>query len=108
MRCFFNLANGQDFLVDEKGIEVADETELRQEVAKAIEELRVEEPSAASTWRGWRLEVTGPSGSILFAIDLDPFRREAVAGWPFSSFVLLKSCELGEHFANVVAYELVV
>ena len=76
MRCFFNLADGHSSLFDPEGVEVADMEELRAEVSKAIEEMRLGEPDAARDWNGWRMEVTDPKGAILLTVDLSPSRSE--------------------------------
>jgi hypothetical protein len=72
MRCFFNLVDGHSSLFDPAGVEVADMKELRAEVSKAIEEIRLGEPDAARDWNGWRMEVTDPKGAILLTVDLRP------------------------------------
>jgi hypothetical protein len=101
MRCYFNLADAQQFLLDNDGVEVADVNELRAQVTKTIDELRYANPTAARSWEGWRLEVTDNSGRVLLTINLDdPFTPEALA--PFGSLLLFKSCELGEYFTHVV------
>ncbi len=104
MRCFFNLLSAQDVILDEEGIEVANGTELHAEVATALDELRMEEPSLARDWKGWRLEITDPSGRVLFKIRLDPTRPEPIVG--LGSLLFLICCELSEHRANVVANQL--
>jgi hypothetical protein len=58
-------------MLDPEGVEVADMKELRAEVAKAIEEMRLAEPAAARDWNGWRMEVTDSAGAVLLTIDLD-------------------------------------
>ena len=70
MRCFFNLADGHSSMLDPEGVEVADMEELRAEVSKAIEEMRLGEPDAARDWNGWRMEVTDSAGAILLTVDL--------------------------------------
>ena len=72
MRCFFNLVDADGSLLDAEGVEVADMEELRAAVAKSIQEMRHADPAAARNWRGWRMEVTDPSGAVLLTIDLDP------------------------------------
>jgi hypothetical protein len=59
-------------MLDPEGVEVADMEELRAEVSKAIEEMRLAEPAAARDWIGWRMEVTDPKGAILLTVDLSP------------------------------------
>ncbi len=58
-------------MLDPEGVEVGDMEELRAEVAKAIEEMRLAEPAAARDWNGWRMEVTDSAGAVLLTIDLD-------------------------------------
>ncbi len=71
MRCFFNLVDCHSSMLDPEGVEVGDMEELRAEVAKAIEEMRLAEPAAARDWNGWRMEVTDSAGAVLLTIDLD-------------------------------------
>ena len=61
-------------MLDPEGVAVADMEELRAEVSKAIEEMRLGEPAAARDWKGWRMEVTDPKGAILLTVDLSPDR----------------------------------
>jgi hypothetical protein len=75
MRCFFNLVNTNEAILDEEGVEVASVDELRAEVAKEIEELRSADPLSARAWKGWKLEATEPSGAVLFSVNLDPLPR---------------------------------
>jgi hypothetical protein len=63
-------------MLDPEGVEVADMEELRAEVSKAIDEMRLGEPDAPSDWNGWRMEVTDPQGAILLTIDLSPTLSE--------------------------------
>ena len=76
MRCFFNLVSAHSSIPDLEGFEVADMEELRAEVSKAMEEMRLAEPDAARDWNGWRMEVTDPQGAILLTVDLGPSRSE--------------------------------
>ena len=66
----FNLADGHSSMLDPEGVEVADMEELRAEVSKAIEEVRLGEPDAARDWNGWRMEVTDSAGAVLLTVDL--------------------------------------
>jgi hypothetical protein len=75
MRCFFNLHNTDEAILDKEGVEVASIDELRLEVAKAVEEVRTADPLRAREWKGWRLEATDPSGGVLFSVNLDPLAR---------------------------------
>jgi hypothetical protein len=75
MRCFFNLHNTDEAILDQEGVEVEDVEELRAEVAKVVKEVRSADPLVASEWKGWRLEATDPSGGVLFSVNLDPLAR---------------------------------
>jgi hypothetical protein len=75
MRCFLNLHNTDEAILDEEGVEVAKLEDLRSEVAKDINEVRSADPLVARDWKGWRLEATDPSGAVLFSVHLDPFAR---------------------------------
>jgi hypothetical protein len=75
MRCFFNLHNTDDAILDEEGIEVANVEELRAEVAEGVKEVRSADPLVARDWKGWRLEATDRSGAVLFSVNLDPLAR---------------------------------
>jgi hypothetical protein len=72
MRYFFHLVDADRSLLDHEGLNVADPKELRAEIAKAVEQMRQEDPSAANDWKGWWLEVTDTSGAVLLTINLDP------------------------------------
>jgi len=71
MRCYFNLVNGINRIVDCDGIEVRDLEQVQVQAVKAIEELREEDGSNSSDWGNWSLEVTDSSGTVLFAINLN-------------------------------------
>jgi hypothetical protein len=75
MLCFFHLVDAHGSILDEHGVEVADMSQLPAEAEKSIEELRSADPSAARDWKGWRLEVTDTSGTVLLTINLDPVSR---------------------------------
>ncbi|WP_442000444.1 DUF6894 family protein [Microvirga sp. 2TAF3] len=70
MRCYFNLVDGYEKILDQDGIEVLDLEQARVQALKAIEELLEEDDAAAEDWRNWVLEVTDGSGTILFSIPL--------------------------------------
>jgi hypothetical protein len=72
MRYFFHLVDAHGSILDEDGVEVADMGQLRAHAEKAVEDLRSEDPSIATDWKGWRLEVTDTSGAVLLTIKLDP------------------------------------
>jgi hypothetical protein len=75
MRCFFNLHNTDDAILDKEGVEVANVEDLRAEVAKGVKDVRSADPLVVGDWKGWRLEATDPSGAVLFSVNLDPLAR---------------------------------
>ena len=74
MRCYFNLVEAHQTIVDDEGIEVDDLDEacvlaLDTAVAMIQEgEVRIED------WRGWKLKAADASGATLFVIRLDRFQ----------------------------------
>ena len=70
MRCYFNLVNGSEKIIDHDGIEVRDIAQAHTQAMNAIKELREEDLSASGDWADWSLEVTDSSGTILFSINL--------------------------------------
>ena len=70
MRCYFNLINGTDRIVDTDGIEVRDLDQARAQAMKAIQELREEDDAEPGDWLDWTLEATDSSGVVLFSIPL--------------------------------------
>jgi hypothetical protein len=75
-------------MLDMDGVEVTSVENLRAEMAEAVGEIRRGDPSAARDWRGWRLEVTDPSGTVLLTINLGSFRPETLAGLSSSTLLL--------------------
>jgi hypothetical protein len=73
-------------MLDVEGVEVTSVQNLRAEVAEAVGEIRRVD---TSDWRGWRLEVTDRSGTVLLTINLDTFRPETLAGLPSDTLLLL-------------------
>ncbi len=71
MRCFFHLVNGQETILDDTGIEVADLETAKVQAQKAIRELRQEYGAASEDWSGWRLDIECPAGSLLHSLDLN-------------------------------------
>lgn len=71
MRLFFHLVNSRDTILDDTGIEVADEAQARTEAMRAIAEFRAEDPSAPRDWSGWTLRVTDQTGRVILTIPLD-------------------------------------
>ena len=70
MRCFFHLVNGYNTLLDDTGIEVSDLEIAKDHARMAIGELQQEDNGAAADWRGWRLNIACPEGSLLHSLPL--------------------------------------
>lgn len=70
MRCYFNLVDGYERILDQDGIEVLDLDQARSQAVNAIEELLEEDGGMAGDWQKWSLEVTNEYGQILFSIPL--------------------------------------
>lgn len=70
MRCFFNLVNSTERIVDHQGIEVRNIEQAWVQALRAIDELREEDETDPDDWARWSLEVTDRSGALLFAIRL--------------------------------------
>jgi hypothetical protein len=70
MRCYFNLVNGSERILDRDGIDVRDLEQAHAQALKAIEELRLEDDGSAGDWSNWSLEVTDSSGAVLFHVNL--------------------------------------
>lgn len=71
MRCYFNLVDGYEKILDQDGIEVTDLEQARIQAMRAIEELLEEDDALAEDWGNWTLEVTDEAGAILFSIPLN-------------------------------------
>lgn len=70
-RFYFNLTNGAEVVRDPDGIELADVDSALLYAAKAIEELRAEDPLSAESWQGWNLEIVDVSGRTIHILPLD-------------------------------------
>ena len=70
MKCYFNLVNGSERIMDQEGLEVKGLEQAWAQALKALEELREEDGGDEGDWNNWSLEVTDISGSVLFAINL--------------------------------------
>jgi hypothetical protein len=70
MRCYFHLVSPHEAILDDEGVEVQDLKDATTHAQKAIRELRQEIGDEADGWRGWRLDVVCPEGSILHPIPL--------------------------------------
>lgn len=71
MRCYFNLIDGYERILDLDGIEVSNLDQARLQAVKAIEELLEEDDGISEDWRSWTLEVTNEDGRVLFSIPLN-------------------------------------
>ena len=69
-RYYFHLANQHEIFLDRDGVEAAEQDEVYTEAVRAIEELRRKNPAEAARWDGWRLDITGASGVVIFSISL--------------------------------------
>ena len=72
MMCFFHLVRGDERIVDEDGVEVADLDHAFQQVCEVIQEVAEDGPDELETWRGWSFEVTDGDGTVLFTTPLGP------------------------------------
>jgi predicted alpha-1,6-mannanase (GH76 family) len=70
MRCYFHLVNGEDAILDDTGVEVADLETARTEALRAIQELRQELDGFTDEWMGWQLDVVCPQGTVLLSVEL--------------------------------------
>jgi hypothetical protein len=71
MRCYFNLENGGEVILDHEGIDIAGIDEAHSEALQAMDEMREEEHAAGADWNGWTLKVCDRSGAVLICIDLE-------------------------------------
>jgi hypothetical protein len=71
MRCYFNLVEGSEVILDRTGIEVSCPEEARTEALHALREQRQADPAAAQQWNGWQLTAVDSTGQQLFSIPLD-------------------------------------
>ena len=53
MRCFFHLLNGDDTILDDQGLEIADLHEAEVQALMAIQEVRQEMDSIDEDLKGW-------------------------------------------------------
>ena len=88
MHCYFHLVNGHETVRHDTGVEVSDIRAVQYLAQHAIHELRAEADRVNEEWRGWRLNVVDPSGSVLLSVSLDlPPQHEAIlaqrfVAWP--------------------------
>ncbi len=71
MRCYFHFVNGNETVRYDRGVEVSDIVAVQYLAQHAIQEVRAEADRVNEEWRGWRLNVVDPSGSVLLSISLD-------------------------------------
>ena len=70
-RCYFNLINSHQSIVDPDGVEAADLDQARRLALEVAAEVLEEGEADVADWRGWRLEAVNASGALLFTINLD-------------------------------------
>ena len=71
MRCYFHLVNSHEIIPDDEGIDVPDLEAMQCLALQTIHEIRNAGNHADEDWRGWRLDVVCPAGSVLLSISLD-------------------------------------
>jgi hypothetical protein len=76
MRCFFNLSDGEQFLLDDTGIEVSSLEMARHETLRAIQEMSRESDVTGVDWSNWILNLTDGAGQVLHVIPI----QQAIAG----------------------------
>jgi hypothetical protein len=77
LRCYFHLVSGSEAIRDTEGLEVEDLDEAWTQAHEAVLDLAQDNPAAAATWAGWRLDVCDEPGAVLFSMSLD------LAGAPY-------------------------
>jgi len=76
VRYYFNLTDGAEAIRDEDGIELSDIHSALLQAMKAIDELRLEDPTSSQEWKGWRMEIVDASGRIVHSLSLvEPSRH---------------------------------
>ncbi len=68
MRCYFNLADGDEVFRDVEGTEVSDADQARSEALQAIWEISQEMDDEEFDWSRWALDVTDSSGEVLLSV----------------------------------------
>jgi hypothetical protein len=76
MRCYFNLSDGEQFLLDDTGVEVASLDMARHETLRAIQEMSGEADLTGVDWSNWTLNLTDGAGQVLQVIPI----KQAIAG----------------------------
>ena len=70
MRYYFHLANGQEAIFDDTGLELIDLETGKAQAQQVISELREEVGTASEDWASWRLDIASPEGHRLHSICL--------------------------------------
>jgi len=99
MRCYFNLVDGSEVILDREGIEVSGPEKALSEALHVIREQRQADPVAAREWSGWTLTAVDSTGQQLFSMPLDdltPVRPIALAG------ILLVGAKALQNFADML------
>jgi hypothetical protein len=75
-RSYFNLTDGDQFIWDEAGLELADINIAVLYAVTAIKELRAESSAPLDEWLGWRMEIISGTGEVVSVIPLNAFLLE--------------------------------
>jgi hypothetical protein len=70
MKIYFHATDGERHIRDEKGIEVADVEQAREQSLRTLAEFRREQ-GLEDGLSGWRLQVVDAAGLVVFTLDLD-------------------------------------
>jgi hypothetical protein len=70
MRCYFNFSTGDQFLIDEEGVEVPSLDHAHAEAVQAIYEIAQDVEGNGFDWSDWTLNVTDRSGQVLLTVPL--------------------------------------
>ena len=70
MRCYFNLVDAHQTLIDHHGVEVEDVEQAHRLAVEAAVEMIGKGEADIAGWRGWQMEVTDASEAVLFTISL--------------------------------------
>jgi hypothetical protein len=100
MRCYFNLGDGSEVILDREGIEVSGFEEAHAEALHVIREQRQADPVAAREWSGWTLSAVDSTGQLLFSIPLDdPAPARSIA---LNACILPVGAEVLQNFTNML------
>jgi hypothetical protein len=70
-RYYFHLVHSTERIIDEEGVELADDGAVALEALQAIAELLLEEP--LDQWHEWTLEVTDDEHRLVVSFELSSF-----------------------------------